>query len=247
MANWSGPSAGPGDQCRAAARLAEHEMGIAPGLLAAIAQVESGRRDPQQGSSGPWPWTVSAEGQGRYFETKEEAVAHVRKLQARGVQLIDVGCMQVNLLHHPAAFAGLEEAFDPVANARYAARFLKELQATRNDWMLAASHYHSQTPARAEAYRARIASAWPLAQRRAADPGGMLAEAWSHARPGGRAQAAATATARLAMPKQGWTGMRMLSARSAATGGAKGGATGGATLGGTTTQGRTRLELAEAP
>ncbi|OYW08229.1 MAG: hypothetical protein B7Z53_05095, partial [Rhodospirillales bacterium 12-71-4] len=72
---------------------------------------------------------------------------------------MDVGCMQVNLRHHPDAFANLEEAFDPMANARYAARFLRALQARAGDWMTAAGHYHSQTPARAEAYRARLAQA----------------------------------------------------------------------------------------
>ncbi len=70
----------------------------------------------------------------------------MRSLQAQGVRSIDVGCMQINLRHHPNAFADLEEAFDPVSNARYAARFLKDLQATRGDWMRSASHYHSQTP-----------------------------------------------------------------------------------------------------
>jgi hypothetical protein len=52
------------------------------------------------------------------------------------------------------AFASLNEAFDPLANARYAARFLSALQATRGDWMLAEAHYHSQTSEYADAYRA---------------------------------------------------------------------------------------------
>ena len=83
----------------------------------------------------------------------------MQALQAQGVRSIDVGCMQINLRHHPNAFANLDEAFDPAANARYAARFLNNLQATRNDWMRSASHYHSQTPELADAYRARIAAA----------------------------------------------------------------------------------------
>ena len=75
----------------------------------------------------PWPWTVNAEGQGAFYDTKAEAVAAVRAMQARGVRSIDVGCGQINLMHHPDAFASLEQAFDPQANAAYAARFLKEL------------------------------------------------------------------------------------------------------------------------
>jgi DNA-binding transcriptional MocR family regulator len=75
----------------------------------------------------------------------------------------------VNLHHHPRAFVSLEEAFDPVSNARYAAQFLTQLQAARNDWITAAGHYHSQTPELAQAYRARVQAAWPAAQARNAE------------------------------------------------------------------------------
>jgi hypothetical protein len=149
----------PGQLCRAAVAAVEREAGLPPLLLAAMARVESGRRDPDTGRFHPWPWTINAEGRGSFFPTKAAAIAAVQALQAQGVRSIDVGCMQINLRHHPNAFASLEEAFDPAANARYVARFLSDLQATRGDWMRSASHYHSQTPELAEAYRARIAAA----------------------------------------------------------------------------------------
>jgi Transglycosylase SLT domain len=149
----------PGQLCRAAVAAVEREAGLPPRLLAAMARVESGRRDPETGRFHPWPWTINAEGRGTFFPTKAAAIASVQALQAQGVRSIDVGCMQINLRHHANAFANLEEAFDPTANARYAARFLNNLQATRNDWMRSAAHYHSQTPELAEAYRARIAAA----------------------------------------------------------------------------------------
>lgn len=148
-----------GRLCRAAVAAVEREAGLPPRLLAAMARVESGRRDPETGRFHPWPWTINAEGRGNFFPTKAAAIAGVQALQAQGVRSIDVGCMQINLRHHPNAFANLEEAFDPLTNARYAARFLTSLQATRNDWMLSAAHYHSQTPEYAQAYRARIAAA----------------------------------------------------------------------------------------
>ena len=179
------PPPDPGTQCRQAIAAAEQAHGIAPGLLGAIARVESGRPDPRGGGGvTPWPWTINAEGQGRFFETKAEAVAAVQELQARGVQVIDVGCMQVNLFHHPAAFASLEEAFDPVANARYAGLFLKRLHAAAGgDWEKAAGHYHSTTPERAEGYRAKVLAAWTGAP---IGPAGLAAA-------GGEAVAAATA------------------------------------------------------
>jgi hypothetical protein len=137
--------------------------------LQAIGRVESGRRDPETGHFAPWPWTINAEGEGKYFPTREAAIAHVRQLQARGVRIIDVGCMQVNLHHHPNAFASLEQAFDPLTNARYAARFLTELNGGRADWRQAAGHYHSQTPERAGPYREKVLAAWEQEARNAGD------------------------------------------------------------------------------
>ena len=152
--------ANPSQLCQGAVTRAERAAAIPAGLLHAIGRVESGRRDPETGEFGPWPWTVNAEGRGQFFPTREAAIAAVREMQARGVRSMDVGCMQVNLHHHPRAFANLEEAFDPEANARYAARFLGELQAARGDWMVAAGHYHSHTPELSQAYRARVQAAW---------------------------------------------------------------------------------------
>lgn len=155
----------PAELCRPAIRAAERAHGIPFALLAALGRVESGRRDPETGAFGPWPWTINAEGRGQFFPTKAEAIAEVRRLQARGVRSIDVGCMQINLMHHPRAFASLEDAFDPVRNADYAARFLVELQGKANNWLQAASHYHSQTPEFAELYRAKVVAAWPEESR----------------------------------------------------------------------------------
>jgi hypothetical protein len=122
--------------------------------------VESGRRDPISGVVAPWPWTINAEGQGSFYDTKAQAIAAVQALQARGVQSVDVGCMQVNLMHHPGAFANLDQAFDPSANTVYAARFLNELHGQTNDWMRAAGQYHSSTPALGATYQTAVAAAW---------------------------------------------------------------------------------------
>jgi hypothetical protein len=123
--------------------------------------VESGRADPVSGRAVPWPWTINAEGAGRYFETKEAAVAATRALLASGVRSVDVGCGQVNLMHHPAAFATLDAAFDPASNAGYAARFLRSLRGSTGSWPYAAAAYHSQTPELGHAYAQRVKAAWP--------------------------------------------------------------------------------------
>lgn len=146
--------------CSAAIASAERSGDIPAGLLAAIAHVESGRPDPAGGAVQPWPWTIDVGGDGRFFATKAEAVAATREVQAQGVASIDVGCLQVNLAYHPAAFASLEEAFDPVANSLYAARFLRLLFSQTEDWPAAVAAYHSQTHELGAAYQGKVLAVW---------------------------------------------------------------------------------------
>jgi len=154
------PVADPQAACEAAITTAQDAAQLPAGLLASIAQVESGRPDPHAGAVRPWPWTINVAGLGFYFPTKAAAVTAVRALLGLGVRSIDVGCLQVNLMYHPAAFANLEQAFDPFANARYAARFLDALYDRTKDWVQAAGDYHSQTPALGAAYRNQVLARW---------------------------------------------------------------------------------------
>ena len=148
--------------CRNASAAAEAALHVPDAFLSAIAKVESGRPDPATGVSAPWPWTINAEGRGSFYASKAEAVAAVRALQASGVRSIDVGCLQVNLLHHPNAFASLEEALDPGANAMYAAGFLVALFHQTGSWPLAAAAYHSQTPTLGAPYERRVLAEWAM-------------------------------------------------------------------------------------
>jgi hypothetical protein len=141
--------------CLGLIKSAEKSQAIPEGLLKAIGFTESGRVIAD-GRRVPWPWTVNAEGQGYYFETKKDAIAFVESLQARGVSVIDVGCMQVNLYYHPKAFASLEAAFDPATNVAYAARFLNELKAETDDWGIATQYYHSRNPYLGQVYAGRV-------------------------------------------------------------------------------------------
>jgi soluble lytic murein transglycosylase-like protein len=145
--------------CRPAILAAEAEYGIPPFLLLAIGRAETGRRSAVTGRIEPWPWATNVEGAGYYLNSREEAIAFVTA--ARQVaRSIDIGCMQVNLLHHPNAFPTLADGFDPATNARYAARFLAELRTRLGGWLPAIGAYHSGTPGRAEPYRARVLANW---------------------------------------------------------------------------------------
>lgn len=164
--------AAPAPGCAPAIAAAERARAIAPGLLGAIGLVESGRIDPRTGHRESWPWTVTSQGVGTFYGSEGAAVAAVQTLQASGVQSIDVGCMQVNLLHHPDAFRTLHEAFDPAANTLYAARFLASLHARLGNWMAAAAAYHSLTPAIGERYAHLVSAVWsgaPVPIQRRAD------------------------------------------------------------------------------
>lgn len=162
---WASPaSAGlggsePGLLCRMAIKQAEAGSSVPPGLLTGIARVESGRRDPVSGKLHPWPWTINAEGRGYYFDSKAEAIAFARSLQARDVRSFDVGCLQVNVMYHPSAFQSLEDAFDPVLNARYAAQFLTELRDKTGSWETASAWYHSANPELGNPYRSQVVAA----------------------------------------------------------------------------------------
>jgi len=156
------------ETCRRLTAKAEGQLRLPRHILGAIALAESGRWDAQKQEKTAWPWTVYAEGRGRYFESKAAALAVVRKLQARGVTNIDVGCMQINLYHHGKAFAALEDALDPVSNVDYAGNLLKSLQRQTRSWSMAIGYYHSRTARYNRPYRRKVRQLWDGERRRAA-------------------------------------------------------------------------------
>ncbi len=147
----------------------ERQYGIPEHLLAAIASTESGRYHRALGLNLPWPWTINVEGMGHFYDTKEEAIEAVRSFQARGFASIDVGCMQVNLQHHPRAFASLDQAFDPAYNVGYAAQFLKQNFQEEGSWHKATADYHSHTPMYGEQYARLVYGAWSRIINKVAD------------------------------------------------------------------------------
>lgn len=125
-------------------------------LLTSISTVETGKWNKTAQQKMAWPWTINVRGKGHYYKTKEAAVAAAKALRKRGINNFDVGCMQINMRFHGKEFASLEDAFDPEKNVEYAARFLKRLYDRRQDWMKAATDYHSRRPAKAQAYKKRL-------------------------------------------------------------------------------------------
>lgn len=145
--------------CRNAIAMTERTTGVPDRLMQAVSVIESGRRDAD-GTVWPWPWTINVEGVGEVYDSKAAVIAAVQRHQAGGARSIDVGCMQVNIKHHPTAFNSLEEAFDPAANARYAARFLQQLLAQTGSWPRAVAGYHSLTPDIGADYARKVLAVW---------------------------------------------------------------------------------------
>jgi hypothetical protein len=146
--------------CAEAARTAEQTQQVPQQFLEAMGRVESGQYVPGHTALVAWPWTVNAEGRGYFYNTKQEAIQAVRDMQQRGVESIDVGCLQINLRQHPDAFSSLEHAFDPVENTVWAAHFLKTLYARTGSWPHAAAAYHSFTPDIGAVYQQKVLEAW---------------------------------------------------------------------------------------
>lgn len=151
--------ADPWKACPSAIAAAEKAAGIPRYLLRAVALAESGRRDAD-GRWVPWPWTINNAGDSYFLDGHDEAVAAVKGLRAQGRTNIDVGCMQVNLQYHPDAFDSLDEAFDPAANAAYAASLLRALFHRHKSWIFAVQKYHSGKFRNNFGYRQRVMTLW---------------------------------------------------------------------------------------
>lgn len=153
------------DDCMPGIKSAEKQFALPAKLLQTIALVESGRPDPVSGRVTPWPWTINVAGVDHFFPTKAAAIEAVTDLQKAGTHSIDVGCMQINLMYHPNAFASLDEAFDPLTNTQYGARFLSALYREIGNWLQASAAYHSRTQEIGVTYETRVMAIWPLAKQ----------------------------------------------------------------------------------
>jgi hypothetical protein len=140
----------PSGLCVDAASRAAENSGVPFDVLLAVSVVETGRNDR------PWPWTVNAGGEGRWFDTADEAKAHAQSILEQGLTNVDLGCFQLNVRWHAQAFGSISDMLDPDLNAGYAAEFLAGHYSRTGDWAAAAAAYHSATPEYAERYRSRF-------------------------------------------------------------------------------------------
>ncbi|CAO5678393.1 MAG: hypothetical protein HEEMFOPI_00344 [Holosporales bacterium] len=135
----------------------ENAYSIPKSTLHSIGLTESGKYIPKKGMIA-WPWTININGKGYLFQTKQKAVFAAKFLKQSGYNSFDVGCMQINMMHHEDAFDSLEDAFDPEKNVAYAGYFLSTLKAQLGSWKKAVGYYHNANPSFHIPYQKKVYS-----------------------------------------------------------------------------------------
>lgn len=146
----------PAQICDHAARQVAAQSDVPLTVLRAITRTETGRT--QNGSLRPWPWTVNMQGKGVWFDTEDQARVFVFRHFKKGARSFDIGCFQINYRWHHQGFNSIEEMFDPMLNARYAAQFLTKLRKELGSWDRAVGAYHSRTEKYAARYLKKFAA-----------------------------------------------------------------------------------------
>ena len=134
----------------------EQQMKLPEDTLYAIGLHETSKIHSTLKTQIAWPWTVNFKGKSHYFNSKKEAKDFVKDKIRAGETNMDVGCMQVNLKHHPKAFSSTDQAFTPRYNIAYAANFLVKKYNSLGSWGGAISHYHSSAPKKGARYKGKV-------------------------------------------------------------------------------------------
>lgn len=128
---------GPKNICERELERAAAKYEVPLPILYAVGLTESGYGGFLQ------PYTLYFEGKDHIFSNREDALKAFREAFARGVVLIDIGCMQVNYYWHKEEFSSVEEIFDPRLNVEQAARFLQTLRKRHGSWTMALARYNA--------------------------------------------------------------------------------------------------------
>jgi len=130
-------SAGSEKSCESEMRKAAAEYRIPLAVLYAIGLSETGQKGLLR------PYALNFGGPSYLAKDLADALARFKEAEKRGAKLIDIGCMQIDYYYHSSRFDSVESMFDPRANVRYAAEFLRKLYDREKSWTLAAAYYHA--------------------------------------------------------------------------------------------------------
>lgn len=107
------------------------------GVLYAVALTETGQKGELHA------YAMNIAGHAVFNADLSEALSVFNTARREGVNLIDIGCMQINHYYHGKAFASVADMFDPHRNVEYAALFLKRLRQAEGSWTAAVARYHA--------------------------------------------------------------------------------------------------------
>ncbi|MGX6960904.1 MAG: transglycosylase SLT domain-containing protein [Rickettsia endosymbiont of Pentastiridius leporinus] len=129
----------------------EEQQNIPSGLLAAIANVESGLK----------PYAIGISGKYIKASSKEEAKQIIKQYLAKGITNIDIGIMQINWRWHSKEFdQNLDDMLNPSQNIIYAAELLKALHTKHQSWQKAVRYYHSAKDEYHRKYSKAVLVSW---------------------------------------------------------------------------------------
>ncbi len=123
--------------CERQMQRAAHQYGVPLGILYAVGLTETGRKNSLH------PYALNVAGRSYFAKSAPEALAAIKRARNRGIRLIDVGCMQINIHYHLDKFSSVKAMLDPAQNVNYAARFLSELKQREKSWTMAVARYHA--------------------------------------------------------------------------------------------------------
>ncbi|WP_371824409.1 transglycosylase SLT domain-containing protein [Methylocystis sp. MJC1] len=127
----------PSNVCEREMLRAAQEHNVPVAVLYAVALTETGQRGDLH------EYAMNVGGRPVFSPSLPEAITIFEGARARGVKLIDIGCMQVNHHYHGRMFPSVEAMFDPRQNVDYAATFLRNLYRSEKTWTSAVARYHA--------------------------------------------------------------------------------------------------------
>jgi soluble lytic murein transglycosylase-like protein len=136
--------------CTSSIQEAERNHRIPPGLLQAMALLESGVNGQ------PYPWAISLSGRVVYAKSQDAAQKLLGERHASGRKNLYAGCLQLSVKYHRANFGSISDMLTPQRNVSYAARYLAGHYEDYGDWPAAVRRYNGGNPRQAAAYYCRV-------------------------------------------------------------------------------------------
>lgn len=127
---------------------------VPPTVLYAVALQESQMRFGN--AALPYPWTLNIRGVPKRFDSYRAALAALTECLRMGIQLVDIGLLQICWLYHHATLRSPARALDPYPNIEVGAQLLRNHFTKTGSWYRAVANYHNADPLIGDRYAASV-------------------------------------------------------------------------------------------